>query len=52
MDATGANSKDWGKLNRNLEVRSQNNSGFSFIPITKQELPMKVIVTVAFKNHK
>ncbi|WP_392530056.1 hypothetical protein [Nostoc sp. C117] len=49
MDATVTNSKDWGRLNRNLEVGSQNNSGFSFIQITKQELPMRVIVTVVEK---
>ncbi len=49
MDATVANGKDWGRLNRNLEVGSQNNSGFSFIQITKQELPMRVIVTVVEK---
>lgn len=49
MDATVANGKNWGRLNRNLEVGSQNNSGFSFIQITKQKLPMRVIVTVVEK---
>jgi hypothetical protein len=49
MDARVANTKDWGRLNRNLEVGSQNYSGFSFIQITKQELPMRVIVTVIEK---
>jgi hypothetical protein len=49
MDATVTSGKDWGRLNRNLEVGSQNYSGFSFIQITKQELPMRVIVTVVEK---
>ncbi|MHC5779837.1 hypothetical protein [Nostoc sp.] len=36
-------------MNRNLEVGSQNYSGFLSIQITKQELPMRVIVTVVEK---